>query len=262
MVWRERRPQPKTTSAEQSRETDRNSETTREDENGNSETTPRNDSETTSHNEVPETQEQQQQDAEQQKEEEWNKVENKKKTRRGNKKKNYNNNKNNTNNNNNNNNNNTKDKTTLTEARNAKETTRNKHILNEETTTNNTLNDTTTVRTNVTPEKYKLEKNQVIYSNFPNGTTRETMISYLTKRGMLDDIQAKTHLYHYCNKYPAAMVTYSSETTALARTMIAEYGNLEYGQTNDKRKIYIHCHYGNSHTDIKDIRDAYDGIYS
>jgi len=37
MVWRERRPQPKTTSAEeQSRETDHNSETIRENENGNS----------------------------------------------------------------------------------------------------------------------------------------------------------------------------------------------------------------------------------
>jgi len=88
------------------------------------------------------------------------------------------------------------------------------------------------------------------------------MISYLTKRGMLDDILATIHLYLYCNESPGAMVTYSSEKTALTRTMIADGANLEYGQADDKHKIRIDCHYGNSRTDIKDIRDAHDRLYA
>lgn len=170
----------------------------------------------------------QQEGEEKEEEEGWKKVNNKKE--KENKK---NNNKNSDNNN----------QQQLKNAKNAQQTKENKHALNEQTKLPNATEDDT-IRTTLCPEAYKMEKNQVIYSNFTQGTTLPKIEAYLRRRGVLSDVQAKVQLFLHCKKYPAAIVTYTDEHTALVNTFLAEGYNLKDGEKDDRRNIYTNCFYG------------------
>jgi len=146
----------------------------------------------------------------------------------------------------------------LRNARSGKEAKLNQMILNLETTKEDESYPTT-VKTTEKPGDYKLKKEQVIFSNFPENTSLFAMESFLKRRGLLRDVNARIQMFLCCRKFSGLLVTYSDEETAITHTIMAGNQQLRYKHGDRTKKIDINCFHGDSGGD--EVKYAYVKIH-
>ena len=105
----------------------------------------------------------------------------------------------------------------LRNAKNAKETSANKHALNE-TTWDNTKRKSPIIRAH-SLDDVKVKDNQVLFYNFPKDTPIVSMLAFLNKRGV-NTTSSACSLVSMKQDLPAVMVDFDNADTAYVQTIL------------------------------------------
>ena len=142
----------------------------------------------------------------------------------------------------------------LRNAKNAKETSANKHALNE-TTRDNTKRKSPVIRADRLDD-VKVKDNQVLFYNFPQDTPIVSMLASLNQRG-INATSSMCSLVSIKRDLPAVMVDFDDADAAYVQTILAHDRKYTYELGDgDRHDIFARCIFGDS--DDRALQTAYE----